>query len=496
MSLAGHTMIRVAWTFGSFLIERTMGLLVTVVLARILAPDSFAVIAAATLVATIIDTVREFGIREALVQNDTALEETADTGFYIGLGAGLLQAVLLLALAPLGTFLVSDPAIVDMLRLMAFVFPITALGGVHDALLSKQLRFVAKAAGDVTAAVVKLAVVGLLLALDVGIWSFAFGLLAGAAVRTLARWIACSWRPRFRFAVDRAKALLRFGFHVMAVSLVEPIMDRTDQFAVAFLLGDTQLAFYVIALRLPELLISSASMVFSRVLFPTFVKLNGDIEALTAAFLRATRVNLIVLAPIALGLAVVSNDLLPLLFGTEWSPAVPVLQATCIGFLSISAAWFTGDVFKARGRPEWTSRRTVIEVSFTVPTVWVTTILLRDMTATAIAMASCLFIASAIRVILTLIDLKLPVRRFAGAIAGSLGAAAGMVLTVWLVRMALPEMGLLVTTAISVVTGVIAYGGLILLLERREILDLWMSVRTVIADRGRSSIDSAAVKES
>ncbi len=483
-------MIRVAWTFGSFLIERTMGLLVTIVLARILAPDFFAIIAAATLVSMVIDTVREFGIREALVQNDAKPEETAETGFFISLGAGLLQTLLLLALAPLGTYLVSDPAIVDMLRLMAFVFPITALGCVQDALLSKQLRFVAKAAGDVAAAVTKLAVVVLLLSLDVGIWSFAYGLIAGATVRTAARWIACPWRPRFRFAVDRARSLLRFGFHVMAVSMVEPVMDRTDQFAVALLLGDRQLAFYVIALRLPELLISSTTMVFSRVIFPTFVTLNDDLDALTEAFLRATRVNLIVLAPVALGLAVVATDLLPLLFGTEWTPAAPIMQITCLGFLSISAAWFTGDIFKARGRPQWTSGITAIEICYTVPAVWLTTFFLRDMTATAIAMTLCFVIASAIRIILALRDLSISFRKFVATVAGPLGAAGGMVLTVWLVRMALPDMPLLASTAVSIVTGIVAYSALVLVFEKREIHALWQALRSVIAKRSGSTADA------
>jgi O-antigen/teichoic acid export membrane protein len=492
VSLARGTVVRIAWSFGSFLVERVLGLVVLIVLARLLAPDTFAIIAAATLVATLIDAMRDFGIREALVHNDREPESTADTGFLIALAVGILQGLLLLAAAPLGRYLVDDPAIVDMLRLMASVFPIMALGSVHDALLSKKLRFGAKALGDIAAAATKLVVVVVLLQQDVGIWSFAYGMIASAVVRTAARWLSWPWRPRLRFSIERARSLLRFGSHVTIVSVVDPLVDRTDQFAVALLLGDRQLAFYVVALRLPELLISSSTLVFSRVLFPTFVTLNDDPTALTAAFLRATRVSMIILAPVAVGLAVIAGDLVPLIFGKDWIPAVPVLQVSCLGILAVSAAWYTGDVYKARGRPEWTTRRTAIEMAVTIPVVWVTTLAAENLTATAAAMAGCMILASVLRVILTMRDLDRPVGRFVAAIAGSLGAAAGMAAVVWLVRSTLTDPTPLTATLVGVPVGMVAYGIMILAFEGREVLALRRTLGEIAASRAMSKETAGA----
>lgn len=472
MSLSRRSAIQVGWAYGSFLIERIIGLAVVVILARVLAPETFSVVAAAILVATIIDALRDFGIREALIKEGGLGQKTLNTGFYISILAGLVQSILLFLLSPLGVYLVEDPEITGVLQLMALIFPITALGSVHDALLSRELRFLARGIGDVIAATVKIVVVIGCLEAGLGLWSFPIGLIASAIARTTARWLSCPWRPGWRLSLRKAKSLLKFGMHVSFVSVADPILDRADQFAIAILLSDRSLSLYIVALRLPELLIGSTCTVFARVLYPVFVRIDGTEGALRHAWLRTTRLSLMIIAPIALGLAIVAAESLRLLFGEEWVAAAPVQVLMCLTFLAAAIDWFTGDVHKARGRPEWISRMTVLEAAYTVPTIWIVSAVAGDMVMTAASMLVCVSVAAVVRVGLTCRFLEVRFIDFLSAIRGPLAAACGMVGFVLLAGWVVDPSDSLTRLGLSVVVGVSTYAGLIMLVEGREVLML------------------------
>ena len=492
MRLGLRTLFGFGWAFGGFIVERLLGLLVLVVLARALAPDRFAVIAGTVLIATLIDTMRDLGLREAIIQSSADPDETANTGLLMIGAVGLVQAAALFVAAPLGTHLVSDPAIVDMLRLMALVFPITALGIVPDAIMTRKLQFRQKAYGDAAGSVAKAAAVCALLELGFGIWSFPIAFIIGAAVRTLSRWLLCGWRPRLHFAVARARALLEFGMHVMIVGLLDPLLRQSDQVAVAVLLGDRIFALYTMAWRLPEIVITSTVTVLGNVFYPAFVELNTDREALVEAWLRSTRLSMIVLAPAAAGLAAISSDVLVLLFGEEWSAAAPIQQILCIGLVSIAAAWLTGSVFKACGRPDWITKLTLLEAFYFVPAVWLAAWSTGSALAAAGALAAAQFLSSAIRIVVACRHLDTPLWRFGAALAGPVAATGIMIVAVLAFRTVAAGWPVAAITAGSIATGIAAYAPTILLLERREAMKVADMLRASLGARTVGPLPAAA----
>lgn len=483
MRMGVRALLGFSWAFGGFIVERLLGLLVLVALARALAPDRFAVIAGSVLFATLMDTMRDLGLREAIIQSSADPDETANTGFLMIAAVGMVQAAALFAAAPLGTHLVSDPDIVDMLRIMALAFPITALGIVPDAIMTRKLQFRQKAYGDAAGSAAKAATVVALLALGLGIWSFPIAFIIGAAVRTLSRWLMCGWRPRLQFAAERARDLLGFGMHVTIVGLLDPLLRQSDQVAVAVLLGDRMFALYTMAWRLPEIVITSTVTVLGNVFYPVFVKLNTDRKALVEAWLRSTRLSMIVLAPAAAGLAAISSDILVLLFGAEWGQAAPIQQILCIGLISIAAAWLTGSVFKACGRPDWITKLTLLEVLYFVPAVWLAAWWTGSALAAAGALAAAQFLSSTIRIVVACRHLDTPLWRFGAALAGPAAATAIMTVAVLAFRNAAADWPAAAITAGSIAAGIAAYVPAILLLERREVMEIVTMLRASLGTR-------------
>jgi lipopolysaccharide exporter len=138
-------------------VTRGLNLLVTVLLARMLAPEGMGVVAASLLMVELIDTWRDFGLRDALIYEPRSDPVVPSTAFALIITAALAQSLVLLAIAPLAPLVVEDAVIVSLLVWLSLLFPINALGSVQDAMLQKQLKFVLRGLADVFGAIVKLA---------------------------------------------------------------------------------------------------------------------------------------------------------------------------------------------------------------------------------------------------------------------------------------------------------------------------------------------------
>jgi PST family polysaccharide transporter len=205
MSLSQRAAKGMIWAYSAYLGGRLMTLLSTALLARLLLPDDFGVIGFALIVLNFIEVVRSFGINDALIYHDEALDLTADTAFWINLAVGAAQYGVLFALAPWIAQLFNSAALTDIVRVMGLAFIFEGLGQAHAAILQKDLRFRRRFLPDLISAMVKgVATVAMALG-GLGVWSLALGHLVGVSVRVAALWRLSAWRPRLRFAWSRAR---------------------------------------------------------------------------------------------------------------------------------------------------------------------------------------------------------------------------------------------------------------------------------------------------
>lgn len=496
MGIAQRTVKGMIWAYAAYWGKRLFSVATTAILARILVPEDFGLIGFALLLLNFVDALRSFGINDALIYNTERPEDTTETAFIFNTAIGLGQGILTFALAPLSLLIFDDPRLVDIIRVMSVGFVFTGLGQTHSTLMQKELQFRRRFGPDIVASILKGGISITLALFGLNVWSLVLGHVAGSLINTVVLWAVLPWRPRFRFFADRARSLWAYGVHILTFEILQIALDQADQLFIGVLLGAVQLGYYSIAARLPELVIANFSMVLTTVLFPTYAKLKDDRDALITGYLKTTKYSAFVTVAAGCGMAAVAPELVRVVFGSQWTPAIILLQVLAFLGLVLALPWAAGDVFKAVGRPDIPVKLMLIESIYTFPLIWI----MASRSGLAVMASLANLIAAVITVFLRLgvlsRYLKLNPIRYFGAFSASFlgGALMYGAVTGWRLLLAsLPDIVVLIS---SVLVGAVVYGLTLFLLERKDLIEAWQIVSGIIRQRmARGSEEQAAAVE-
>ncbi|MBN1569681.1 MAG: lipopolysaccharide biosynthesis protein [Acidobacteria bacterium] len=370
---AGRTIRGVAWTYAAVAGSRVAAFASLIVLARILTPSAFGQLGFALLVITYLDALGDLGAGSALIFYRKKSEEAAQTSFRINLITGALWWCAVTALAPFAGGFFHDEMVEPLLRALAWIFPITALGNTHDALLRSNLSFGRRLVPDYARSFTKAICAVALAWQGWGVWSLVWGQLAGAAIWTLALWALMEWRPKFRAPMSLARRMLRYGCHIASINVLSTIVHHFDLLIVGRILGSAALGFYTLASRIPDVCITMLIWAVDIVAFPSFTKFQDDLVALRRAFRATLRYVSIVTLPAGLGIALTADLAVSLLYGERWLPAAPVVVGLSFAAVLRSLGSHAGNIFKATGRPDILTKIGIARAVLLVPTlIWST----------------------------------------------------------------------------------------------------------------------------
>jgi PST family polysaccharide transporter len=365
--LAGRTARGVFWSYGSFAVSKAAVLLATAVLARLLTPEEFGIVAVATVVVTFLAVVQGLGLGAALIQRRGDIGRASNVVFTLNLLLGVLLTAVVFAIAPLVADYFREPAATPLLRALGLTFTLEAFGSVHLVRMQRDLRFDRVFIPDAGRSLIKGAVsVGLALT-GVGAWSLILGQLAGVVAAVLLSWLMFPWRPRLTIDTPLARKLIAYGLPLFGVSVMWVISVNLDYVIIGRQLGSEELGIYTLAYRLPELLVVSLMVGVNRVVFPAFSTLQGDRSGLQRGFLVATHYMVLVTFPLSIGMAIVADPMVRVALGPEWVDAIPVMRVLAISVLVASMMDADGDVYKAVGRPGLLFKLNLLHLALLVP---------------------------------------------------------------------------------------------------------------------------------
>ena len=348
-SLGTKTLRSAFWAYGSYIGGRLLVLVSIAVLARVLVPEDFGLVALALTFTALLETFRDFGLSQALiVSKEEELETKSNTVFFYGIVIAICGAVITCAVSPLVAKFFDEPEVIPLLLVLSLNFPLRALGQTHNALSMKSMNFRARTAAELSDVSMR-GVVGIVLALmGFGAWSLVFGMLAGALTFAVVLWRLIPWRPSFRSQRSHAKELFTFGGTLTGVDVLHGLTTSADSIIIGRVLGATPLGFYSIGFRLPQLLVVNLSVTASVVLFPAYTKVEG--ERLRSAYLQSLRYTLVVAAPLAAGLIVMADPIILGLFGDQWGASAGVMQIISLYALCLALEIPGGTIFKVTGK--------------------------------------------------------------------------------------------------------------------------------------------------
>lgn len=351
MSLLRTGVHALKWSVLGELAARVLGPLTFIVLARILLPADFGVVAAATVLISLAQVLCELGLAKALVQRTNRIQEAAITAFWLNAGFGTLLMVTLFLAAPAVASFFGEARIESALRVLSPVLLLSALSAIPMALMQRDFRykllFWVRLLGAGLPALVSLPVA----LAGGGHWALVVGALAGQTAQAAALWWLGGWRPRWAFSRELAGELMRFGCWALLAGLLGWGYGWLDAVVVGRFLGAHEMGVYRTGSTLVTLIFGVLLSPLLPVLYGLFSRAQHDLPVLRDALITVVRAVTLMALPVAMALYATRDGLAAILLGERWREAGPV-----IGFLALTqgASWlvaFNGELYRAVGRP-------------------------------------------------------------------------------------------------------------------------------------------------
>jgi O-antigen/teichoic acid export membrane protein len=470
---------------------RVISLVGAVVLARLLDPQAFGLVAMATIILQTTNLFSGLGMRAAVVHSKLDRPTLAFHAFLICAAMG---SALYLAVALNTGFLaraLGDPDVAALLQWMSLIILLDALATVPETLLRKDLAFARHSVGQAAPELLYVVMAVYLASAGFGLWSLAYAALARSAFGLILFWSICPGWDWLKIRMPRLgvfQALLRYGFQVTLTGIFSFVMKTWDNFLVGRVLGSAALGFYSRAFYFANLPATSMEQVVGSVLFASYARLQDDKLRLTSAYLRSLRIVSLLTVPAMLGIFVVAPQLVPVVLGAGWEPMVVSLQVLALACLAGLIPRSTGPIYLALGRPGLNTRIAVLQA---VAVVGLTLGLVRfGIEGVAVAILSASIIGLIYSIVLLEHVLPGTRARIPGAIRSTFAAGGAMTLVVYLVDVLIHDNGAIDPTALglsgSIISGVIVYLATLALLDRALLKECVSLLRESIGRPGKT----------
>lgn len=342
----------VLWSIVQMLTTRVLGFVSLLVLARLLVPDDFGVVAAIVVLLGFIEIAGDAGMKASVVyEQESSTTARVQTAFTVSVITSAVLTAVGIAVAPLLAAFFGVQEQTWLFRLAAVNILLVGLGSVQDGILLRDLAFRARLAAETLRATLRAGIsIGLALA-GVEAASLVWGMLGGTAVWVLALSVMTGLRPRLRLDLAAARTMGAYGAKSAALAAIAAVTTRLDAILIGRLLGERALGLYIVAFRVPELAIQAVAWQLSLVVFPSLSRKRvTDEGALPDATVRVIRLQALYVLPVATVISVLARPLMPLLFGPAWQGASQVLVPVSVLSAMLAVAFPLGDLLKATGR--------------------------------------------------------------------------------------------------------------------------------------------------
>ncbi len=338
------------WRFAERIGAQGVKMLVEIVLARILLPEDYGIVAIVTIFITILQVFVDSGLANALIQKKDADDLDFSSVFWFNIVWCLILYGLMFLAAPLIAAFYNNEMITPVLRVLGIQVIIASVKNVELAYVSRTMQFkrffFATLGGTIGAAVV-----GIWMAYNgYGVWALVAQHIFNTFVDTVILFATVKWHPKWQFSFARLKGLLSFGWKLLAAALLDTIYTDIRQLIIGKVYTEADLAFYNRGQQYPQLAVSNINASIDSVLLPTMSREQDHTARVKAMTSRAIKTSTYLMAPLMLGLAVVGEPLIRFLLTEKWLPSVFYMQIFCLTFLFYPLHTANLNALKAMGR--------------------------------------------------------------------------------------------------------------------------------------------------
>lgn len=302
----------------------------TLILARMLTPADYGMMALAMIVISFVGFFNEVGIGAAIVQK-TTLTTTEVNGCFV---IAIIISVILCAVTILGSGLAADffktPQLQPMISVLAVAFIFGSFGTVPMAYLRKEMQFKIIAGLNVIGVLV-LSVVSIILAVKgFGAWSLIWGFIGSSLIQSIGAYLFSPWSPRGGYNLREAADLVFYGLHVTTSRIFWYLYSNADKVIIGKMLGTRSVGIYDMAFGLATLPSSQVTTLVTNVASPLFSRMQNDLPQISVILIKLTRGIVYITYPVLIGMLACSRELISVILGDKWIDILIPFNALCL----------------------------------------------------------------------------------------------------------------------------------------------------------------------
>ena len=374
-SIKNKAFSNMLWRFMERSGAQAVAFVVQIVLARLLAPEAFGIIAIVTVFINILQVFIDSGMGNALIQKKNADDLDFSSVFYFNMTVCIVLYGLMFVAAPFIADFYNMPDLTSIVRVLSLMLIISGVRNIQQAYVSRNLMFkrffYSTLIGTVLAAVV-----GITMAYKgFGVWSVVGQQLTHSASAAMILWITVKWRPKLMFSFERLKGLFSYGWKLLFSALIEVGYNNLRSLIIGKLYTAKDLAFYNRAAYFPRFIVGNINSSIDSVLLPTMSAEQDDRSRVRAMTRRAIKTSTYLMMPCMVGLAVCAEPVVRLILTEKWLPCVPFLRIFCFTYAFHPIHTANLNAIKALGRSDLFLKleilKKIVGLTAIVSTMWI-----------------------------------------------------------------------------------------------------------------------------
>ncbi|REE83101.1 O-antigen/teichoic acid export membrane protein [Lutibacter oceani] len=332
--------------------KQGIGFVVSVVLARLLLPEEFGLIAMIGIFMGIGASLMDAGLGSSLIRTKNPTQDDYSTVFYFNLIGSVAMYVLLFATAPLIANFYDQEILISIIRWYGIIFIINAFAMIQNTRLTKLMDFKTQMQIALPSTIIG-GLVGIIMAyLGYGVWSLVVMAIIQAIASTLQLWFYSKWKPAWIFNKEKFKYHFKYGYKLTMSGLLNIVFVNVYTIIIGKFFAPAQVGFYNRADSLKQLPVSNISAVLNKVTFPLFAEINDDTVRLKRVYKKIMQMVVFLVAPVLLIMAVLAEPLFRFLFTEKWLPAVPYFQILCWNGILFPIHSYNLTILNVKGRSD------------------------------------------------------------------------------------------------------------------------------------------------
>lgn len=352
MSLTHKTISGIIWNFAERVGRYGVGVVITLLLARFLAPADFGLVAMMAVFLAIGTSLMDSGFKQALIRKDEVDQVDCNTAFFANLALGLISYTLLFLAAPFIAQFYSEPRLIWLVRVAGVAILINAFQVVQSAMLSRDLNFKAQLQASIPAGIISGGGAVVLAYLGYGVWALIAQMLVAALLTTALLWRLQGWRPTWAASRESLGTMYGFGYKLFLSGLLNTVFLNIYVVIIARIFTASIAGFYFFAEKIKDMVLGQLVGSIQGVTYPALATMQHDNDRLKVGYRKVVQVTTFVLFPVLAMLAALAGPLFGALLPEKWQPAVPYLQLMCIAGLLYPLHAINLNVLKVKGRSD------------------------------------------------------------------------------------------------------------------------------------------------